>query len=66
MFTKYSIWKEIGKLDAEVLALTFIIMVLAIIMYYAYLHNTSDSQTKEQKRLKQATIPIYRLGFLLQ
>ncbi len=63
MFTKYSIWKEIGKLDAQVSApLTFIIMVLLIIMYYAYIHNTSDSQTKEQKRLKQATIPIYRLG----
>tara|TARA_E500000178_G_C16952653_1_gene722045 strand:- start:1002 stop:1436 length:435 start_codon:yes stop_codon:yes gene_type:complete len=63
MFTNYSIWKEIGKFDALISApLTFVIMVLLIIMYYVYLHNTNDSQSKDQAILKQATIPIYRLG----
>ena len=63
MFTKYSIWKQIGKLDGQVSApLTFLIMVLLIIMYYVYLHNTNSKQTKEDEPLKQATIPIYRLG----
>ena len=63
MFTKYTIWKQLGKLDAQVSApLTFLIMLFLIIMYYIYLHNTNHSQSKDQTRLKQATIPIYRLG----
>ena len=63
MFTKYSIWKQIGELDARLSApLTFLIMVFLIIMYYVYLHNTNSTQTKENDALKQATIPIYRLG----
>ena len=63
MFNKYSIWKQIGKLDSQVSApLTFLIMVFLIIMYYVYLHNTKTTQTKDDEALKQATIPIYRLG----
>jgi hypothetical protein len=63
MFNKFSIWKQIGKLDAQVSApLTFVIMVFLIIMYYVYLHNTNTKQSEESDRLKQATIPIYRLG----
>tara|TARA_B100001758_G_C18416996_1_gene621075 strand:- start:30627 stop:31298 length:672 start_codon:yes stop_codon:yes gene_type:complete len=63
MFSKFSIWKQIGILDVKFSApLSFIIMVLLIIMYYIYLHNTSEKETNEQKNLKKATVPIYRLG----
>ena len=63
MFAEFSIWKQIGLLDARFSApLTFIIMVLLIIMYYIYLHNISEKETNDQKELKKATVPIYRLG----
>ena len=63
MFAEFSIWKQIGFLDARFSApLTFIIMVLLIIMYYIYLHNISEKETNDQKELKKATVPIYRLG----
>tara|TARA_X000001036_G_scaffold439750_1_gene492101 strand:+ start:4800 stop:5471 length:672 start_codon:yes stop_codon:yes gene_type:complete len=63
MFAEFSIWKQIGLLDATFSApLNCLILVGLIIMYYIYLHNTSEKETNEQKELKRATVPIYRLG----
>ena len=63
MFSNNTFLKKIAILDSIFSApLTFIIMILLIILYYIYLHNTSGKETQEQEQLKKASVPIYRIG----
>lgn len=63
MFADFSLLKQIGRLDGIISApLNFVIMVVLIIMYYVYLHNTNKKNTEKDNELKKATVPIFRLG----
>ena len=63
MFSNNKFLKNIAILDARVSApFTGFIMLLLIILYYIYLHNTSGKETEEQEKFKKATVSIYYIG----